>query len=127
MGLRIEGTMASGFVCDAEGCSLNAVWSPIVCTPYLNDPTRGPILNFTAVTVCHHHFKNIRRDLSTDPMKEATRAIADKNGGRPDFDRIFLSRIGVFSPDYNKFLIMAGLIPSDDMVIKSDAEMPELG
>lgn len=123
--LRIEGTTAGGFLCDAVGCGLNAVWSPIFCTPYLGEPQRAPILNFTAITVCHHHWKNIGRELSTDHMKEATRAIAERNGGVPDFDKIFLSRIGVFSGDYNKFLEMAGLIAPGDMMVKSDAAMPE--
>ena len=127
MGLRIEGTMASGFVCDAEGCGLTAIWAPIICTPYLKDPRRAPIVNFTDVHVCHYHWKSIKRDLATDHMREATRAIADKNGGKPDFDRIFLSRIGVHHPDFHRFQEMAGLIESGDQVIKSEAEMPELG
>ena len=123
MARRIEGTVAGGFVCDAEGCGLNAIWAPIVGTPYLNEPRRAPILNFTDVHVCHHHWSSIKRDLATDHMREATRAVADQNGGKPDFDRMFLSRIGVHHPDFHRFQCMAGLIPSDDMMVETKATL----
>ena len=126
MALRREGSVARGFVCDAVGCGLNAIWSPIFCTPYFGEPKRGPILNFTAIQVCDHHFKNIGRDLSTDHMKDATWEIAEKAGGKPDFDRMFLSRIGVYNPDYHRFLEMTGLIEMGDQVTVVDAEAPKL-
>ena len=126
MALRREGTVARGFVCDAQGCGMNAIWSPIFCTPYFGEPNRAPILNFTAIQICDHHFRNVGRELSTDHMKDATWAVAEKNGGKPDFDRMFLSRIGVYNPEYHKALETMGLISPGDQVISSDATMPDL-
>lgn len=131
MARRIEGTVAGGFICDASDCSLAAIWSPIVCTPYLIDAAaiksgegKPPILNFTDVHVCHHHWNHVKHDLKTDHMREATKSIADQRGGKPDFDKQFLSRIGVHHPDYHRFQEMAGLIPVGDQVIKSAALAP---
>ena len=124
MARRLEGTVALGFVCDAKGCGLNAIWAPILCTPYLKEPRRAPIVTFTDVHVCHHHWGSIHRDLATDHMCQAIRAIADQNGGKPDFDRMFLSRIQLYHPDYHRFQEMAGLIENGDRVIKSDAWAP---
>lgn len=126
MALRLEGTVAAGFVCDAEGCGLNAIWSPIVCTPYLPPTDRTPILNFTAVQVCHHHWKNVSRGMSIDHMRESTRVVAEQHGGKPDFDRIFLSRIGVYDGAYHQFLEMVGLIAPGDQVLKTTMIMPRM-
>ena len=118
MARRTEGTVEGGFRCDAEGCVDNAIWAPILCTPFLNDPGRAPILTFLDVHVCAHHWKSIRRELATEPMREAIRMIANERGGRPDFDRMFLSRIAPFHPDFHKFQQAAGLIPTDDRMVK---------
>lgn len=114
MARRREGTVTSGFVCDAERCGLNAIWSPIICTPYFGHPDWNPILTWTDVHVCHHHWKNIQRDLATDHMREAIREIANQKGAKPDFDAMFLSRIAPQSGDYHQFQVAAGLIPPDD-------------
>lgn len=122
---RIEGTVRLGFRCDAEGCTENAIWSPIICTPYRDLP-RGPILTLTDVHVCNDHWASVKRDIQTDHMREAIRGIAAQLGGNPNFDRQFLSRIGVHDPDYHKFQIAAGLIPSDDQLVKGVIELPKL-
>jgi hypothetical protein len=121
---RIEGTVRLGFRCDATGCNENALWAPIICTPYRDLP-KGPILTFTDIHVCHHHWDRVTREICTDHMREAIRAIANESRGNPDFGRQFLSRIGVHDPDYHQFQIAAGLIPADDQLVKSVIEMPK--
>ena len=67
--------------------------------------------------MCNDHWNVVRREIVTDPMRQAIRDIADKKGGVPDFDKQFLSRIGVHHPDYQKFQGLAGLIPPNDNVL----------
>ena len=117
MARRVEGTIAFGFRCDCHGCTDNAIWAAIICTPYLRNPQEPPILTFTDIHVCHDHWRHVKRDITSDPMREAIRQIADQKGGKPDFDRQFLSRIGVHHPDYQKFQGLAGLIPQNDQVL----------
>ena len=114
MAHRIEGTVTGGFKCDSQGCSENAIWSPILCTPYLGHPDWAPILTFQFCHVCHAHWAGIRREMATDHMREAIREIANQKGGIPDFDHMFLSRIAPYHSDYHRFQVAAGLIPPDD-------------
>ena len=93
MARKIEGTVAGGFICDSDDCSFNAIWAVIVCTPYQIDAEtirtgqgKAPILTFTDVHVCHHHWSVVNRELTTDHMREAIKRIADERRGKPDFD-----------------------------------------
>ena len=132
MARRIEGTVAGGFVCDASDCSLNAIWAVIICTPYQIDAEtirtgqgKAPILTFTDVHVCHHHWKGVHREnIATQPMRDAIKRIADERGGKPDFDQQWLARIGTHHPDYHRFQEMAGLIARGDMTVAAGEEPP---
>ena len=134
MARRIEGTVAAGFVCDSADCSSNAIWAIIIVTPYLIDTEtirtgqgKAPILTFTDIHTCHHHFSVVRREsIMTEPMREAIRRIADERKGKPDFEHQWIARVGVHHSDYHRFQEMAGLISPGDQVISSDATMPDL-
>ena len=135
MARRVEGTVAAGFVCDSDDCSLNAIWAVIICTPYQIDAEtirtgqgKPPILTFTDLHTCHHCWGRARREsLVTLPMREAIKRIADERGGKPDFDHQWLARIGVHHSDYHRFQEMAGLIAPGDQVVQSDAPPLDLG
>lgn len=114
MARRIEGTVTGGFRCDAMLCNETAIWSPILCTPYLGREDWPPILTFMDTHLCVNHWRGIARDLATDHMRDAIREIANQKGGKPDFERMFLSRIAPQHPDFHRFQVMAGMIPPDD-------------
>ena len=121
MARRIEGTVAGGYSCDVTGCGLNAIWAVFVLTPYANEPDRAGIMTMTDIHCCHHHLSLVRRDLVTDHMRQAIRAVADQNGGVPDFEKQRMGKIGIYSPDYHRAQEMAGLIAPGDQVVQSDA------
>ena len=120
MARRVEGTVTAGFVCDSVGCGENAVYAVVFAIPYLNEPRRPPIVQFTDVHVCPHHWKSVHRNVQiTEPMREAARTVADQNGGRPDFDRAYIVRIAVHDPEYHSFQEAAGLIAKGDAMAKT--------
>lgn len=118
MSRRKEGTITAGFRCDEIGCSEEAYYAVIVCTPYLGR-SRPPIMTFTDIHVCRNHWDAARREMVyTDAMKDAVRAIAAQNFGVADPSGAWLARIAVRHPDYHRFMTMAGLIPEDDAMVK---------
>lgn len=127
MSLVKDGTTALGFKCDVKGCGMKATHTPILCVPHEGYPSEmvEPSRFFIFNQVCMEHRAAVKQtDMLGPKMRKLAKDMSARRGLKPAFERAFVLFWPAISSEYQQYLALMGIVPTDDQIAKGELILP---